>query len=87
MLECKDKEQAVLYIYRLYGLKEVKYRSLRPPAAEETLRTKGRKSAKSGKGKKGKKDDEDDEDGLVKGEEFNRKVGDFGGVKEEAEGY
>jgi len=46
MLECKDKEQAVFYIYRLYGLKEVDAKVLRPPVEEESLRTGGRKSSK-----------------------------------------
>jgi UV DNA damage endonuclease len=89
MLECKDKEQAVLYIYRLYELKEVNYRSLRPPATEESLRTKGRKSAKKGKGnskKKGKQAEEGEEGGEQVGGDIDGEVGDFGdGVGEEAE--
>ena len=49
MLECKDKEQAVFYIYRLYNLQEVDPKVLRPPADVETLQTKGRKSHKRAK--------------------------------------
>lgn len=49
MLECKDKEQAVFYLYRLYGLRDVNPRMLRPAAEIETLHTKGRKSNKRGK--------------------------------------
>lgn len=49
MLECKDKEQAVFYLYRLYGLQDVDPRVLRPPAEVETLHTKGRKSHKRAK--------------------------------------
>lgn len=51
MLECKDKEQAVFYIYRLYNLCHVDPSVLRPPASEESLRTKGRKSNKRAKAK------------------------------------
>ncbi|THG99202.1 hypothetical protein EW145_g7303 [Phellinidium pouzarii] len=51
MLECKDKEQAVFHLYRLYGLCEVDTRVLRPPAAEESLQTKGRKSTKRARAK------------------------------------
>lgn len=51
MLECKDKEQAVFYLYRLYNLFPVDPRVLRPPAEEESLRTKGRKSSKRAKTK------------------------------------
>ena len=52
MLECKDKEQAVFYIYRLYNLSEVDPKVLRPPAEVETLHTKGRKSNKKAKAAK-----------------------------------
>lgn len=51
MLECKDKEQAVFHIYRLYNLHSVDSRVLRPPALEETLHTNGRKSNKRAKAK------------------------------------
>ena len=51
MLECKDKEQAVFYLYRLYGLREVDPKVLRPPAEVETLHTNGRKSNKRAKAK------------------------------------
>lgn len=51
MLECKDKEQAVFYLYRLYDLFPVDPRVLRPPAEEESLHTKGRKSNKRARAK------------------------------------
>ncbi|KAL5536106.1 hypothetical protein ACEPAF_4211 [Sanghuangporus sanghuang] len=51
MLECKDKEQAVFYLYRLYGLRGVDPRMLRPPAEVESLHTNGRKSNKRAKAK------------------------------------
>ncbi|KAL5533593.1 hypothetical protein ACEPAG_53 [Sanghuangporus baumii] len=51
MLECKDKEQAVFYLYRLYGLRDVAPRVLRPPAEVESLHTNGRKSNKRAKAK------------------------------------
>ncbi len=59
MLECKDKEQAVFYLYRLYGLKEVDAKVLRPPVEEESLRTGGRKSSKRKKATTGEKLKED----------------------------
>lgn len=74
MLECKDKEQAVFYIYRLYNLCHVDPSVLRPPASEESLRTKGRKSNKRAKAKalalaaEGKDNDGNEE---VQGEEGN----------------
>ena len=68
MLECKDKEQAVLYIYRLYDLKPVNHQSLRPPAKEESMQTKGRKSSKKGRGK-GKVKAEDVSEGVEEAEE------------------
>ncbi len=46
MLECKDKEQACLHLYRLYNLYDVNPRVLRPPAEVETIHTQGRKSNK-----------------------------------------
>ncbi|EJC98618.1 UV-endonuclease UvdE [Fomitiporia mediterranea MF3/22] len=51
MLECKDKEQAVFYLYRLYNLREVDPRMLRPPAEVESLHTNGRKSTKRARAK------------------------------------
>ena len=66
MLECKDKEQACLYLYRLYNLCEVNQRSLRPPAEVETLRTGGRKSNKRKKASQKEADTADgDENGDV----------------------
>ncbi|TFK44321.1 UV-endonuclease UvdE-domain-containing protein [Crucibulum laeve] len=46
MIEAKDKEQAVLQLYRMYGLQPVNYASLRPPDENQTKETKGRKSMK-----------------------------------------
>ncbi|KAH0589097.1 hypothetical protein H2248_004868 [Termitomyces sp. 'cryptogamus'] len=46
MIEAKDKEQAVLHLYRIYGLHPVNHSSLRPPAQNQTKETKGRKSTK-----------------------------------------
>lgn len=47
MIEAKDKEQAVLYLHRMYNLHPVKYESLRPADANPTKETKGRKSTKN----------------------------------------
>ncbi|KLO08210.1 UV-endonuclease UvdE [Schizopora paradoxa] len=74
MLECKDKEQAVLYIYRLYNLKDVDHKVLRPPVEVESLRTGGRKSSKRKKVKAG-----DDEEGELQVDED----GDGDGVETE----
>lgn len=49
MLECKDKEQACFYLYRLYNLQDVNPRVLRPPAEVETMHTQGRKGNKRAK--------------------------------------
>lgn len=64
MLECKDKEQACLHLYRLYNLFEVNPRVLRPPAEVETLHTQGRKSNKKKKkvADEGIADDPEDEE-------------------------
>ncbi|KZV97250.1 UV-endonuclease UvdE, partial [Exidia glandulosa HHB12029] len=51
MIEAKDKEQAVLHLYRIYQLQPVIHKSLRPPAENETLATNGRKSPKKRKRK------------------------------------
>ncbi|KIK69416.1 hypothetical protein GYMLUDRAFT_35478 [Collybiopsis luxurians FD-317 M1] len=68
MIEAKDKEQAVLQLYRVYGLEEVKYESLRPPNPNPTKQTNGRKSNK--KGKKGNKlQDADEGEGEGEGED------------------
>lgn len=45
MIEAKDKEQAVLELYRIYGLQEVIHENLRPPADDISLKTKARKSS------------------------------------------
>ncbi|KAF8635189.1 hypothetical protein AX17_003965 [Amanita inopinata Kibby_2008] len=49
MIEAKDKEQAVLHLYRIYDLQPVIAASLRPPDMNPTKETKGRKSTKRGK--------------------------------------
>ncbi|KAK0476732.1 endonuclease Uve1 [Armillaria novae-zelandiae] len=60
MIEAKDKEQAVLHLYRIYGLQPVKQESLRPPDENQTKETKGRKSNKKGKKKEGGEEEADD---------------------------
>ncbi|KZT29063.1 UV-endonuclease UvdE [Neolentinus lepideus HHB14362 ss-1] len=66
MVEAKDKEQAVLHLYRIYGLRPVIHASLRPPAEHETKETKGRKSLKKKAVKTGIiADDLSDEDSPV----------------------
>lgn len=50
MLECKDKEQGVLEMYRIYNLYPVKHDSLRPPADDLTTATGGRRSRLDGSG-------------------------------------
>ncbi|KAH7913467.1 UV-endonuclease UvdE-domain-containing protein [Hygrophoropsis aurantiaca] len=44
--QAKDKEQAVLHLYRIYNLHPVVYDSLRPPSKIQTTETKGRKSTR-----------------------------------------
>ncbi|TFK67401.1 UV-endonuclease UvdE [Pluteus cervinus] len=51
MIEAKDKEQAVLHLYRIYGLQPVNHGSLRPPNPNQTKETKGRKSNKRARAK------------------------------------
>ncbi|CDS00889.1 related to UV-endonuclease UVE-1 [Sporisorium scitamineum] len=48
MIEAKDKEQAVLELYRIYNLRPVKHESLRPPAKDVGVQTSGRKSKLGG---------------------------------------
>ncbi len=48
MIEAKDKEQAVLELYRIYNLRPVKHESLRPPAKDIGVKTSGRKSKLGG---------------------------------------
>lgn len=48
MIEAKDKEQAVLELYRIYNLRPVKRDSLRPPAKDIGVKTSGRKSKLGG---------------------------------------
>ncbi|PWN86950.1 UvdE-domain-containing protein [Acaromyces ingoldii] len=50
MLECKDKEQGVLEMYRIYNLRDVPHDSLRPPADDLTTATGGRRSKLDGSG-------------------------------------
>ncbi|KAG6375502.1 UV-endonuclease UvdE [Boletus reticuloceps] len=52
MIEAKDKEQAVLHLYRIYDLCPVIHASLRPPVTHETKETKGRKSARKTRSQK-----------------------------------
>ncbi|KAF8629869.1 hypothetical protein AX15_003228 [Amanita polypyramis BW_CC] len=53
MIEAKDKEQAVLHLYRIYGLQPVTFASLRPSDMNPTKETKGRKSARKARVKDG----------------------------------
>ncbi|KAF8813871.1 UV-endonuclease UvdE [Phlegmacium glaucopus] len=46
MIEAKDKEQAVLYLHRMYDLHPVIHASLRPANANPSKQTNGRKSSK-----------------------------------------
>lgn len=48
VIEAKDKEQAVLELYRIYNLRPVKHESLRPPAKDIGVKTSGRKSKLGG---------------------------------------
>lgn len=48
MIEAKDKEQAVLELYRIYDLRPVKHESLRPPAKDIGVKSSGRKSKLGG---------------------------------------
>ncbi|KIJ18576.1 hypothetical protein PAXINDRAFT_110020 [Paxillus involutus ATCC 200175] len=52
MIEAKDKEQAVLHLYRIYNLHSVIRESLRPPVEKETRETRGRKSARKSRSQK-----------------------------------
>uniref|UniRef100_A0A0W0EZA6 UV-endonuclease UvdE n=1 Tax=Moniliophthora roreri TaxID=221103 RepID=A0A0W0EZA6_MONRR len=65
MIEAKDKEQAVLELYRMYGLEDVKHESLRPPAENQTKETKGRKSNKRKKKVAGEENMDEDEDSVA----------------------
>ncbi|KAJ7091932.1 UV-endonuclease UvdE-domain-containing protein [Mycena belliarum] len=60
MIEAKDKEQAVLHLYRIYGLHPVNHESLRPPDENQTKETKGRKSNKRQRAKEAKGEDDDE---------------------------
>ncbi|KAF9055280.1 UV-endonuclease UvdE [Hymenopellis radicata] len=59
MIEAKDKEQAVLHLYRMYGLETVEFKSLRPPNEHQTKETNGRKSNKRKKVKEADADEEE----------------------------
>lgn len=81
MLECKDKEQGVLEMYRIYKLFDVRHDVLRPPADDMSMATSGRRSKLDGSGGATKSrrgngqkssaspasddDDDDDEDGKL----------------------
>ncbi|KAJ3733393.1 UV-endonuclease UvdE-domain-containing protein [Lentinula guzmanii] len=93
MIEAKDKEQAVLHLYRIYGLQEVKHESLRPPNVNQTKETKGRKSSKrTKKGNVTLDEDVNDLEGQIEGEDvLNLEVDDGGdevegALEEEDEG-
>ncbi|KAJ7782323.1 UV-endonuclease UvdE-domain-containing protein [Mycena maculata] len=60
MIEAKDKEQAVLHLYRIYGLHPVIHESLRPPDENQTQETKGRKSTKRQKTKNAEVEEDDE---------------------------
>ncbi|KAJ7175272.1 UV-endonuclease UvdE-domain-containing protein [Mycena haematopus] len=62
MIEAKDKEQAVLQLYRMYGLHPVKHESLRPPDENQTKETKGRKSSKKQKTRQAREEEEEEEE-------------------------
>ncbi|KAF8643548.1 hypothetical protein AX16_008936 [Volvariella volvacea WC 439] len=51
MIEAKDKEQAVLHLYRIYNLHPVIHASLRPPNPNPSKQTNGRKSNKRARAK------------------------------------
>lgn len=50
MIEAKDKEQAVLELYRIYDLFPVEHSILRPPADDITSATSGRRKTLNGSG-------------------------------------
>ena len=83
MLECKDKEQAVFYLYRLYNLREVDPRVLRPPAEVESLQTNGRKSNKRAKAKEKGKAALDATAERAEGEAAAIENGEAGGTQED----
>ncbi|KAJ7045992.1 UV-endonuclease UvdE-domain-containing protein [Mycena alexandri] len=62
MIEAKDKEQAVLHLYRIYGLHPVIQESLRPPDENPSMETKGRKSTKRQKTKAAKEEGKGDDE-------------------------
>lgn len=62
MIEAKDKEQAVLQLYRMYNLHPVNHASLRPPDINQTKETKGRKSTKRAQAMAAKLREEEGED-------------------------
>ncbi|KJA27862.1 hypothetical protein HYPSUDRAFT_35030 [Hypholoma sublateritium FD-334 SS-4] len=51
MIEAKDKEQAVFYLYRMYDLQPVIHESLRPATENPSMHTNGRKSTKRARAK------------------------------------
>jgi len=64
MIEAKDKEQAVLHLYRIYGLERVIQENLRPEKPPKPfVRGKGRVAAAEGEG-----EDEDGGEGMDEGE-------------------
>ncbi|RDB25231.1 UV-damage endonuclease [Hypsizygus marmoreus] len=73
MIEAKDKEQAVLHLYRMYDLHPVDHSSLRPPDENQTKETKGRKSNKKGRAAQKSVDNGDTETSQVVDDEPPRK--------------
>lgn len=64
MIEAKDKEQAVLELYRIYNLFPVDHSVLRPPADDITTSTSGRRKVLNGSGGASQQV-EDDADGAA----------------------
>lgn len=65
MLECKDKEQGVLEMYRIYRLYDVNHDVLRPPANDNTMATSGRRVKLNGSGGSRMESPPSDTDGSV----------------------
>ncbi|KAJ3036468.1 hypothetical protein HDV00_002710 [Rhizophlyctis rosea] len=74
MIEAKDKEQAVLELFRMYGLSETWRGSLIEHSGEEGLRTKGRKRRKVEAEVECCEEDEDEETGKKKRRTRKKKV-------------
>lgn len=66
MIEAKDKEQAVLELYRIYDFFPVEHSILRPPADDITSATSGRRKVLNGSG--GSRDQETQSEGEDEGQ-------------------